>query len=172
MSNDLSQKYSKTTRITHGLTALFILALFPLGKYMTGLETTEKMGLIKVHIALGLIVFALTILRSYSYFKHERPTEIKTGSKLNDRLIAWIHNAFYFLLFAIAISGLATMFLGGYGEALQSSNPNLIKPAAEIPPLKAHGITSLLMMLLLVMHVVGFIKHWIAKKENTLTRVI
>ena len=172
MTNDLTKKFGKTIRVTHGLTALLILALFPMGKYMEGLEISEKMDLVKIHAILGIIVFILTIFRTVSFFKTERPADLKTGSKFNDKLTVWIHNIFYFLLFGIAISGLATMILGGYGEALKTSNIELIKSHSEIPSLKPHGIMATIMMILLVMHVVGFFKHLLLKKENTLKRII
>ena len=72
IQNDLSQKFSKGTIAIHWLTAFLILALFPLGKYMAGLEPSEKMGLIKIHIILGIIVFILTIIRSWLFFKKSR----------------------------------------------------------------------------------------------------
>ncbi|MEK9612487.1 MAG: cytochrome b/b6 domain-containing protein [Flavobacteriaceae bacterium] len=170
--NDLTKKFSKTTRVTHGITALLILTLFPMGKYMEGLEVSEKMELVKIHAVLGILVLILTIIRTISFFKHERPADLKTGSKFNDKLAVWVHNIFYFLLFGIAFSGLATMILGGYGEALKTGVMDFIKPHSEIPPLKPHGIMATIMMILLVMHVVGFIKHLILKKENTLKRIL
>lgn len=169
--NDLTKKFSKGTIVIHWLTALLILSLFPLGKYMEGLEPVEKMGLIKIHAILGILVFILTIIRSFLFFKSQRPEDLKTGSKFNDKLAVWIHNAFYFLLFGIAISGIATMILGGYGEALSGGDAELIKPHAEIAPLKPHGIMAVIMMVLLVLHVVGVIKHFILTKENTLKRI-
>lgn len=170
--NDLAKKFSKTTRVTHGITALLILTLFPMGKYMEGLVLSEKMGLVKVHAILGVLVLILTIIRTISFFKHERPADLKTGSKFNNKLAVWVHNIFYFLLFGIAISGLATMVLGGYGEALKTGALDAVKSHDEIVPLKSHGIMSTIMMLLLIMHVIGFIKHLISKKENTLKRII
>ena len=169
--NDLTKKFSRGTIVIHWLTAVLILALFPLGKYMEGLNPSEKMGLIKLHAILGILVFLLTIIRSYLFFKSPRPDDLKTGSRLNDKLAVWIHNAFYFLLFGIAISGIATMILGGYGDALSGGSAESIKPPAEIGPLKPHGIMALIMMVLLVLHVVGVIKHYILTKENTLKRI-
>lgn len=64
------------------------------------------------------------------------------------------------------------MIFGGYGEAVQSGNLELIKTHAEIPPLKGHGILALLMMILFVLHVIGVVKHYILTKENTLKRII
>lgn len=169
--NDLTKKFSKGTIISHWLTAVLILVLFPLGKYMEGLDTSEKMGLIKVHAILGIIVFIITIIRSYLFFKSPRPEDLKTGSKVNDKLAVWIHNAFYFLLFGIAISGIASMILGGYGDALSQGNSELILSHEKTPPLKPHGVMATIMMVLLIMHVAGFIKHLVLKKENTLKRI-
>ena len=171
VKNDLSKKFSKGTILIHWISALLILTLFPLGKYMSGLEPVDKMGLIKVHALLGIVILILTIFRSRLFFKSPRPEDLRTGSKFNDKLAVWIHNAFYFLLFGISLSGLATMALGGYGDALSSANHELIKAHADIPPLKAHGAMAMIMMLLLVLHVVGVIKHYILKKENTLKRI-
>lgn len=171
IQNDLSQKFSKGTIAIHWLTTLLILALFPLGKYMAGLDPSEKIGLIKIHAILGFIIFALTIIRSWLFFKKPRPEDLNTGSKFNDKLAVWVHNAFYFLLFGLAISGIATLILGGYGDALGSGNSELIKAVDDIPPLKGHGLMALILMLLLALHVIGVIKHYIVTKENTLKRI-
>ncbi len=144
--NDLTKKFSKGTIAIHWLSAILIIALFPLGIYMEGIEPMDKMGLIKLHAAMGILVFLLTIVRSFFFFKHERPEHLRTGSKFNDKLAVWIHNAFYFLLLGIGLSGLAAMGLGGYGDALSSNAPELILNPEEVPPLKAHGALAFLLM--------------------------
>ena len=53
--NNLTKKYSRETIISHWLTAILILVLFPMGKYMEGLELSEKMNLIKTHAILGAL---------------------------------------------------------------------------------------------------------------------
>lgn len=169
--NDLNQKYSKGTIFIHWLTTVLIIVLFPLGKYMSGLEPTEKMGLLKIHAILGTVVFVLTLLRSYFFFKSERPADLKTGSKFNDRLTVWIHNAFYFLLIGIALAGFAVMFLGGYIDTLKSGTSDLIESKGDLMPLKAHGLLATIMMLLLAFHVLGVVKHYLLTKENTLKRI-
>lgn len=169
--NDLNQKYSKGTIVVHWITALLILILFPLGKYMTGLEPSEKMEAIKIHAILGIIIFILTIIRSWLFFTTTRPDDIRTGSKYNDKLAVWIHNAFYFLLFGISVSGIATMLLGGYGNALINGSGEFIQSKDEIRPLKGHAILAMILMVLFVMHVLGVVKHYLKTKENTLKRI-
>ncbi len=172
IKNDLTQKYSKTAIVTHWVTAFLILILFPLGKYMEGLDVAEKMNMVKIHAILGIIVFILTIIRTISFFKQERPEDLKTGSTWNDKLAVWLHNAFYFLLFGLSISGIATMVVGGYTEAFNSGDLSAVKSHDEIGPLKPHAIMAMIMMILLVLHVAGVIKHYVLTKENTLKRIL
>ena len=171
MKNDLTQTYSKGTIAIHWLSAILILALFPMGKYMAGLEPEAKMGLIKAHIALGMLVFILTIFRSWLFFKKPRPADLKTGSKWNDKLAVWIHNSFYFLLFIISFSGIGTMILGGYGDALSTGEVGAIINREEIASMPVHGISTLILMILLGLHVIGVVKHYFLTKENTLKRI-
>lgn len=53
VKNDLTKKFSKGTIWLHWLIAILILILFPLGKYMEGIEPIDKMNLIKIHVILG-----------------------------------------------------------------------------------------------------------------------
>ena len=52
-----------------------------------------------------------------------------------------------------------------------TGNIELIKPHGEISSLAPHGLMATIMMILLAMHVIGFIKHLIVKKGNTLKRI-
>lgn len=172
VNNDLTQKYSKGQILIHWLTAILIIGLFPLGKYWEELEATEKMGVLKIHAILGLVVFVLTIIRSVMYFKSTRPPHLKTGSAMNDKLMVWIHNAFYFLMLGIGLSGIATMILGGYKDGLLANDPSLFANHEKLPSLAAHSTMATILMVLLVLHVAGVVKHYVLTKENALRRMI
>jgi cytochrome b561 len=86
-------------------------------------------------------------------------------------LVIGVHNTFYILLFGLSLSGIAILVMGGYGEALKKNNPDLIKNSSEIASLEAHEIMALMMILLLLIHVIGVIKHYVVTKENTLKRI-
>lgn len=173
MNNDLTEKYSKGTIAIHWITALLIFILFPLGKYMSGLDSIDKMGLIKVHAILGMLVFVLSIIRGILFFTAKRPQHLRTSNKLNDYLAMGVQRTFYFLLISLAISGIATLVLGGYIEAFTSSPQNieLILPKADIRVLSAHEVLSLIMMILIFLHIAGVIRHIVRTKENVLKRI-
>jgi len=171
VNNDLTQKYTKGNVIIHWLTAILIITLFPLGKYLEELEAADKMGLLKIHAILGLTVLVLTIIRSFMYFKSSRPPHLKTGSTINDKIMVWIHMAFYILMLGIGLSGVATMILGGYGNGLMANDPSLFANHGELPSLGAHNTMATILIVLLGMHVVGVIKHYVLTKENALKRM-
>jgi cytochrome b561 len=171
VNNDLSQKFSKGTRIIHWITALLIIILFPLGKYMDEIPIAEKLGLIQIHAILGTVVLLLTLFRIYLFFKAPRPADLKTGSKINDLIAVWNHNALYLFLLGASISGIITLLIGGYRGAIVNNDPTLVKPHSEIFSLEGHEIFVLLIVLFFVLHVLGVIKHYILTKENTLKRI-
>ena len=104
------------------------------------------------------------------FFKSKRPADLKTNSKINDKLIVWVHNLFYILLFAITISGIASILSGGSVEALESQNIQYIKAEQNIKALGGHELLALIILVLA--HVAGAIKHYIKNKENTLKRIL
>ena len=171
--HNATKKYNQGLIIIHWITTILILILFTLGKYMEELNFSEKNELIKIHAILGILVFNLTIIRVYFYFKHPRPSAIKKGSKLNRQVIGWIHNAFYFLLLGASITGIASLFLGSYIKAMKLAyfHESVLLSNYSKTPLKIHGVVAGIMMVLLVVHVVGVLKHYLFTKENTLKRI-
>ncbi len=173
IKNNLSKKFSKTTIVIHWLSFLAFLALVPLGFIMSDLEpSAQKLSMYKIHSIVGIIVLLLTLARVFVFFKHERPADLKTGSKFNDKLAVWIHNAFYFIILLLTFSGLAILVQGGLYDAYTSNDYNLMPKALDIPPLKAHGALAFLLIALFVFHVAGVIKHYVLTKENTLKRIL
>ena len=172
IKNDLSVKYSLATRIVHWLTAIGIFVIIPIGLKMSGMEiSADKLALQKTHNIIGLVLLLLTLFRVYLYFKHERPANLKTGSKWNDKLIIFIHNSFYFVIIIMAISGLVTNATTGIWEAVQANDMSLYPAIIDTTPAQVHRFLYLVLAILILMHIGGVLKHWITKKENTLKRI-
>ena len=164
-------KYSRGIVTIHWMSAFLIFILFPLGKYMSGLDPIEKLGLIKFHGILGLIIFLLTIARSVLFFTTKRPEKLNTGSWFNDLIAMVIHRAFYILLLLIGVSGIVTLVLGGYLDAISIESTNLILPRDEISPLLIHNMLAVLLIALLAVHVAGVIRFNIKHKTNAIKRM-
>ena len=168
IKNDLTQKFSKGTIWVHWLTAFLILIIVFSSLKIGGFEFVEKSTMTKIHILLGSLVFIFTIIRSFLLFKSKQPDSLKTGSKFVDKLAIWNHYIFYVLLFTISITGIVILFTGHYLEFLSSGN---IDDITKTSSLKYHVLMAFVVILLLIMHVIGVVKHYIFTKENTLKRI-
>lgn len=171
--NDLDQKYSRRIIFIHWLSAILIILLFPLGKYMSDIPFEEKIILIKVHTVLGFLIFILTFIRTILFFTSPRPPHLKTGNKFNDNLAMGVQRVFYLLMLAVSVTGAALLIEGGYAEALMASpvKPDLVLPRLEIGPLPVHNALASTLVVLILMHIVGVIRHIVRTKEKILKRI-
>ena len=64
------------------------------------------------------------------------------------------------------------MLSGGYVEALESQNIQYIKVEQDIKAQVGRKILALIMVILVLAHVAGVIKHYIKNIENTLKRIL
>ncbi|MBS1776171.1 MAG: cytochrome b/b6 domain-containing protein [Bacteroidetes bacterium] len=172
VNNNLSDKYSKGTIIIHWLSFLLIIALIPTGIIMADMEPgIAKINLLRLHALVGIIVFVLTLVRVWFFFRHKRPSKLETGSVLHNKLVVWIENSFYYILILLCITGIGTIIMGGFGEAIQSVNASLLPENLDIPPLNAHKASAILLIIVLFGHIGGVINHYIKNKENTIKRI-
>lgn len=171
IKNDLSQKFNKTTVWIHWLTALIIFVLILSSFKLLGFDLVERLVMIVTHLLLGSLIFIFTATRTYLLFSAEQPEHLKTGSKFIDKLAVWNHYFFYLLLLVISVMGVLAMLKGNYIEGLFVGLDNIL-PQAEIPILKLHVLLSFILLLNLIIHILGVIKHYIFTRENTLKRII
>lgn len=162
------QKYHKHLRIIHAISALLIIGLFILGKVMEEASHEEVMKLLPFHSIGGYLLLFLTAYRTYLLFAKERPAAVETGKAWNQKLMYFIHRAFYVLIFVAIGSGLTVTFTGGYPEAFEAMDSSLIQGSKYMP---FHGITTMLLIVLLLAHVGGVVRHYLRTKENALKRI-
>ncbi|NHZ86865.1 MAG: hypothetical protein GWP19_13490 [Planctomycetia bacterium] len=170
--NDLSNKYSLANRITHWLTALGIFTLIPLGLIMHEMEVSaDKLSLFRTHTIIGIVILLLTLFRVYLYFAHDCPPQIKTGSNFTDKLVGWVHNAFYFTLLLITFAGLAINISLDLINIYRSNDVSQFPVDIEVLSAEVHETLYIILAILIVMHVAGVLKHIIFKKENIIKRM-
>ncbi|WP_343670637.1 cytochrome b/b6 domain-containing protein [Chitinophaga sp.] len=171
--NNLSEKYGKGTIIIHWVSFLLILVLIPSGFIMTGTKPGDaKILLLRTHIFIGVIVFILTLLRVWFFFRYKRPSHLETGNLIHNKLIVWLENSFYIVLILLSVSGILTVILGALGQAIRAGNYTLLPNNLDVPSLAPHQVLAKLLIALLIVHIVGVVNHYIKLKENTLKRIL
>jgi cytochrome b561 len=170
--NDLDARYNVQVIIIHWVSFLLIAALVPTGKILHETEVVaEKMLLYQVHIVVGIIVFLMTIYRSYLFFTKPRPPRLDMGLPLHNALVLWVQRFFYIGLLTLGISGLAVIFTTGIGEAVLQNNINALPSKVDSEIFEVHEFSGNALIVLFFAHVGGVILHYYRKKENVLRRI-
>ncbi len=170
-------RYTRTAIALHWLTALLIVAVFPLGVYMADLAFSPlKLKLISYHKWLGVTVFLLLLLRLAWRVGH-KPPPLPGSMPLWQRHAAnGLHYLLYLLLLAIPLSGWLMSSAKGFQTVYLGvlPLPDLIgKDQALGDLLRAlHGALNLLLLALLLAHVAAALKHHFIEHDGILARML
>lgn len=167
--------YSHRTIWIHWVSALFIFGLIYTGITMEhAAHDLQKFSLYKIHFALGLTVFLLTIWRVVALLKDQRPKPLYPKQSLHQKFILFVHYGFYAVILWMCLSGISSLFLEGIMPSLVSgafSDLPDISSDGFHPIMLSHHIVAKFVFLLLLFHIAGFVIHLIRKRENTLRRI-
>ena len=190
-------KYTNVAIALHWLIGIAILFMFVLGWFMTELpkesaKTTSfdlfNLGLMtwevakeessrafyfNLHKSIGLTILMLIVLRMYWRFTHRPPTFLNSMKLWEKRLAKATHHALYLLMFLIPLSGIIMSAGSKYGIKWFGIKviPGFDDKAIRELFYEFHEIFGLLLLLLLIFHILGAVKHSIVDKDGTLRRM-
>ena len=190
-------KYTNVAIALHWLIGIAILFMFILGWFMTELpkesaKTTSfdifNLGLMtwevakeesprafyfNLHKSIGLTILMLIVLRMYWRFTHRPPAFLNSMKLWEKRLAKATHHSLYLLMFLIPLSGIIMSAGSKYGIKWFGIKviPGFDDKAIRELFFEFHEIFGLLLLLLLIFHILGAIKHSIIDKDSTLRRM-
>lgn len=190
-------KYTNVAIALHWLIGIAILFMFILGWFMTELpkesaKTTSfdifNLGLMtwevakeesprafyfNLHKSIGLTILMLIVLRIYWRFTHRPPAFLNSMKLWEKRLAKATHHSLYLLMFLIPLSGIIMSAGSKYGIKWFGIKviPGFDDKAIRELFFEFHEIFGLLLLLLLIFHILGAIKHSIIDKDGTLRRM-
>jgi cytochrome b561 len=163
MRSDAS-KYGKIAQAFHWISALLIFAMLPMGLLMTRIaDGATKNTLYKAHVAIGVLVLVLTILRIIWLFVEPRPETPPGLSPARAWVLKGVHVLLYALLLLLAVSGVGMLLGSGIGLSIGGLTPDAI--LRDLTGLKVHGITSKLYIALLIAHIGGVLQYQFTKSD-------
>ena len=159
-----SQRYGLLARVLHWLVVVLFVILAAGGTFIADLEYQDpfRMTGIKTHRTLGLVMFAVMLMRLVWFFFDTRPAPDEHISRM-DRILAKIaHCSFYVLLLLIPVLGF--LFSGGNGgqvELAGFSLPSLARFSRDGAEwlIILHKYLAILTALVVLAHIAGVIKH-------------
>ncbi len=166
-----SSRYGSVAIAIHWSSALAVILAFAAGFTVANLAPPRQQGPILIaHIVLGLIVFALTLLRIVWWIAADkRPAPAAGQPRWQELTAATVHGLLYVILILMASSGIVTIILSGALPTILSGGP--VPDFSELIPRVAHGIMSRILLVLFVVHVGAAIYHQAIRKDHLLARM-
>jgi cytochrome b561 len=172
VSRALTSHYQPVLVALHWLLALMIIGLLCLGFFvLANMPNTDsnKLDILVWHMAGGMFVFVLMILRIIVRIRSARPATATTGSPLLDRLTSIAHYSFYVIVFLMIASGWTTGWL--ISGAFQPNGEPLPDSFVVFPTFQAHAVLATLLAILIAAHVAAALYHQFVLKDGLLRRM-
>ena len=168
-------RYHAALVILHWLLAILILGALALGYF--GLAATpnanpHKIAVLRLHMAGGMLILALMVIRFIVRMLTARPADATTGYRLLDQLAPLTHYGFYILVTLMVATGYATGLLAGLPDIVfEGSGDPLPASFTEFPTFVAHGYLAALLAGFIALHVLAALYHQVVRKDALLRRM-
>lgn len=161
----------------HWLSVIIIIGMIALGLWMVDLTYYDSWYRQAPHIhkSIGFLLFALTLLRIFWRLINPRPLPLDSHCKLEKNLAQAIQGLLYILLLAIMFSGY--LISTADGRSIEVFNwfeiPALFPGFDQQEDIAGDSHFWLVMGLIMVVliHSLGAIKHHVIDRDNTLKRM-
>jgi cytochrome b561 len=190
--------YTKTAKILHWLIAIGIFSMFALGWFMADLpkdspkqmaydildlgiytwnlseEVSPRTFYFNLHKSIGITIFALILVRILWRFTHKPPTLLSSYKAMERKLASGAHHLLYLLMVALPLSGVLMAINSKYGikwfgmDFLGGADN---KPMRELFK-ETHEIIGIIILLVIILHILGALKHKFIDKDETMSRML
>lgn len=137
MSGALASRYQPVLVALHWLLALMIIGLLCLGFFvLADMPNTDpkKLDILVWHMAGGMFVLVLMIVRLIIRLWSVRPATATTGSSLLDRLASIAHHSLYVIVFLMIATGWTTGWLiSGVFQARWRTSARQFRRVSHVP---------------------------------------
>jgi cytochrome b561 len=196
--NHSATSYTKTAKVLHWLIAIGIFFMFALGWYMSELpkeapkqiaydlfdlgiytwnlseEISPRTFYYNLHKSIGVTIFALILIRILWRITHRPPALLSSYKAWERKLAHGAHHLLYLLMVALPVSGIIMATYSKYGikwfglEFIKGlDNKDMRELFKEV-----HEIVGLIILVVIIVHILGALKHKFIDKDDTLKRML
>lgn len=178
-----SQRYGGVTKTFHWLMALLILSLIGLGlfaqelPYATDAELTRKAWFFSLHKTLGVTAFFVAVLRILWAVSQPKPGLLNAEKKLESFAAELVHWLLYGALVIVPLSGwIAHAAAAGFAPIWLPFGQNLplVPKSTGVEHFfgALHWVSGKVLVVALMLHIAGALKHHVIDKDATLRRML
>ncbi len=173
--SNTEDEYGLVARLFHWLIAVMIIALLPVGLFMSGMENSPlKFQVFAMHKSFGLLVFFLGLGRIVWRFVSPPPDHLETHQHWEITLASAAHFWLYVCIIGMPLSGWLMSSAGEFPVPFFGFQmPHLIGKDESLMGLfgQTHEILAYTLLFVLGLHVAGALKHHVIDKDETLQRM-
>jgi cytochrome b561 len=159
----------------HWLLALLIAGALAVGFFgLAAMPNTDpqKIGVLRVHMAGGILILGLMAIRLIVRMLTAKPARATSGHPSLDRITPLFHYGFYVLILAMVATGYATGILAGLPAIVFAGSGAPLPTSFTIYPTRvAHGYLAVALVGFIALHVVAALYHQFGKKDRLLGRM-
>lgn len=175
--------YGSVTKAFHWLVALLIFTVIPLGIIGNNLADAPKPDIPLIayiftfHKTIGVVIFLLALLRILWALLQPKPYPMHSERRLETWAAVCVHWVLYGALVIVPLSGWIGHAAAARGAPilLPFANDLLFVPKQQWIAnmfFELHEISSNVLLIALVLHVLGAIKHFVIDRDKTLQRML
>jgi len=165
-------QYSNRMVIVHWLTLALLVVAWFLGDAVNEARKEEGATLLgyAVHGLVGGAVLLFTLARFY--FRNQDGAPPPLGDTLLDKVAKGIHYALYAALILVPVSGMMQILTSDVYAALTAGDASLLpKKFTGVTAHEVHEILVNVLIVLVVVHVLGALKHQFIAKDGIMARM-
>ena len=172
----METKYALSLRIIHWLMAALIIGLACMGLWMSELpnDYPGKFDYYGLHKSFGVIALVFIIIRITARFTSQIPALPNKIDRFSKMLASLVILFLYICMILMPLSGYLMSDFGGYGvhffgyaiPLFFTKDQTLAKFFVEV-----HQLTAYTLIALLVLHILGWLKHLMFDKVNLFRRM-
>jgi cytochrome b561 len=172
-----TNRYSAVTMLLHWAIAIGVIVQWRIAETAEHAPEEDAGAIMANHFSLGVTILVLVLLRLAWRFVH-RPPPLAAHLQPWERMLAkTTHTLFYVLLIVMPLAGWVAMSSFARGVPVWG--------LFELPPLpvsetvergmaifELHGVAGMVLLGLVVIHVLGTLKHTLIDKDGNLFRML
>lgn len=167
-----SDRYGTVAIIVHWTSALLIAGMLASGFKAAGsIDSASKLGVLRVHVVVGVLVLLLTVFRMAWWLLADRKPRSVSGERLPNIAAKAVHALFYVVIIGMAASGVGMLALSGAATSIFGSGSAALPDFWNYAPRVPHGIGARALIVLLVLHVGGALYHHVIRGDRIFARM-
>lgn len=172
-------RYSRGAIVLHWTIALLIIGNVAGAWLAEGMPKPDRAPIMGLHKAFGITILLLSLVQIGWRLTHKPPPLVATLKVWEAALAKVTHWLFYILILVLPLSGWAFVSSAGAGKPVSIFglfNLPALPVGADKPTIgtfkEMHEVLGYLMVALLLLHVVGALKHHFLDRDATLRRML